>query len=225
MDSATKALPEIDAQYRALREAAGLLDRSERGKLLIRGSEAAEYLQGQLTNEIEQLAPGEGCYAALLALIGPGARGLAAGPSGPEHAHLEAAIGGVACRAAATAFGVDLIVEADDAGRLSEALLGAGAVEVSEEAAEIVRVEAGLPRLGAEISSRTLPAEAGIVERAVSFTKGCYIGQETVARPHHKGKPNRHLRGLRFSAASRAGTALLLDGKEVGTVGTACISP
>ncbi|HWP33151.1 MAG TPA: hypothetical protein VNL97_05330, partial [Solirubrobacterales bacterium] len=57
---------ELDAQYRQLREECGLLDRSERGKLLVKGPEAAEYLQGQLTNEIEALAPGEGCYAALL---------------------------------------------------------------------------------------------------------------------------------------------------------------
>jgi folate-binding Fe-S cluster repair protein YgfZ len=57
---------ELDAQYRQLREECGLLDRSRRGKLLLKGSEAAEYLQGQLTNDIEVLASGEGCYAALL---------------------------------------------------------------------------------------------------------------------------------------------------------------
>src|SRR4051795_9512004 len=57
---------EIDAQYRQLREECGVLDRSDRGKLLVTGSEAAEYLQGQLTNDIEAIAPGEGCYAALL---------------------------------------------------------------------------------------------------------------------------------------------------------------
>ena len=62
----TEALPELDAQYRALREEAGLLERSGRGKLLVRGSDAAEYLQGQLTNDIEALGPGQGCYAALL---------------------------------------------------------------------------------------------------------------------------------------------------------------
>src|SRR6478672_4428171 len=57
---------ELDAQYRQLREECGVVDRSNRGKLLVTGSEAAEYLQGQLTNDIEVLAPGEGCYAALL---------------------------------------------------------------------------------------------------------------------------------------------------------------
>ena len=57
---------EIDAQYRALREGAGLLDRSERARIAVSGSEAAEFLQGQLTNDVEALAPGEGCYSALL---------------------------------------------------------------------------------------------------------------------------------------------------------------
>ena len=54
-------------------------------------------------------------------------------------------------------------------------------------------------------TSETMPAEAGIVEAAVSFTKGCYIGQDTVARLHYKGQPNRHLRGLRLSAPAKSG--------------------
>ncbi len=70
-----------------------------------------------------------------------------------------------------------------------------------------------------------MPAEAGIVEQAVSFTKGCYIGQETVARLHYKGRPNRHLRGLRFSGPARQGDALRLGEKAVGTVGSAAVSP
>src|SRR6476659_236607 len=57
---------ELDAQYRQLREECGLLDRSDRGKLTVSGAEAAEYLQGQLTNDVEALEPGEGHYAALL---------------------------------------------------------------------------------------------------------------------------------------------------------------
>ena len=59
-----EATLELDAQYRALREEAGLLDRSERPRIVVRGGEAAEFLQGQLTNDVEALAPGEGCYAA-----------------------------------------------------------------------------------------------------------------------------------------------------------------
>ncbi len=70
-----------------------------------------------------------------------------------------------------------------------------------------------------------MPAEAGIVESAVSFTKGCYIGQETVARLHYKGRPNRNLRGLRLSAPAADGAILRLGEKEVGRVGSACVSP
>ena len=77
---------------------------------------------------------------------------------------------------------------------------------VSEEAAECVRIEAGRPRLGYDMDADTIPQEAGINERAVSFTKGCYVGQETVARLHYRGKPNRHLRGLRLSEPAERGS-------------------
>ena len=70
-----------------------------------------------------------------------------------------------------------------------------------------------------------MPEEAGINDRAVSFTKGCYIGQETVARLHYKGKPNRHLRLLKPEHPVSAGDGVSLDGRELGSVGTAVISP
>jgi folate-binding protein YgfZ len=129
--------------------------------------------------------------------------------------------------AAGTSEGIDLIFEAEARERVTDALLGAGAAEVSPEAAEILRIEAGRPRFGAEMGTETMPAEAGIVEQAVSFTKGCYIGQETVARLHYKGKPNRHLRGLKLSGAQGAqpGDPVLLGEKEVGRLGSAGVSP
>ena len=68
-----------------------------------------------------------------------------------------------------------------------------------------MRVESGRPRFGREMTTATIPQEAGINERAVSFTKGCYIGQETVARLHYKGKPNRRLVGLRLDAPAADG--------------------
>ena len=70
-----------------------------------------------------------------------------------------------------------------------------------------------------------IPQEAGLNERAVSFTKGCYVGQETVARLYYKGKPNRHLRGLRLSAPAAPGTQLTLGAREVGRLGSAVVSP
>jgi folate-binding protein YgfZ len=120
---------------------------------------------------------------------------------------------------------VDLIADAADAANVREALVEAGAVEIGAEVAELARIEAGVPRFGAEMGSETMPAEAGIVERAVSFTKGCYIGQEPVARLHYKGRPNRHLRGLRLSAPAAPGSSLRLGEKEVGTIGSAGVSP
>jgi folate-binding protein YgfZ len=141
---------------------------------------------------------------------------------GPRATEIARSVDGASLR---TDVGVDLVVPLSERDRVRDALLAAGAVEVSPEAAEIVRIEAGRPRFGAEMGTETMPAEAGIVEDAVSFAKGCYIGQETVARLHYKGKPNRHLRGLRLSAAAPAGASLTLGDKEVGRLGSAALSP
>jgi folate-binding protein YgfZ len=162
---------------------------------------------------------------AILSLIGPRSVELAGTAALPENACEETTVAGVACVAVGTREGLDLIAVATDAERLRAALLAAGAVAVSAEAAEILRIESGVPRFGAEMGTETMPAEAGIVEQAVSFTKGCYIGQETVARLHYKGRPNRHLRGLRLSAPAPAGATLSLGEKEVGRLGSATVSP
>src|SRR5881394_1369588 len=80
---------------------------------------------------------------------------------------------------------------------------------------ERLRIEAGTPRFGREIDDRVLPAEAGLDERAVSFTKGCYPGQEPIARQHYRGKVNRRLRRLVLEGEP-VGEELVLDGKVVG---------
>ena len=162
----------------------------------------------------------------ILSVIGPQAAELVEGaPRGGEHAHAETELGGIRCRAVVTDVGLDLILAAVDHQALSEALLAAGAERVSSAAAEIIRVESGRPRFGAEMTSATIPEEAGINDRAVSLTKGCYIGQETVARLHYKGKPNRHLRGLRLDSEARAGTAIQFGDRDVGLLGSAVLSP
>jgi folate-binding protein YgfZ len=274
---------ELDGQYRALREEAGYLDRSGRGKLTVKGPDAAEYLQGQLTNDIEALDTEQGCYAALLdrkghlqadmrvlhlhagefwldvepettarvlkhlrtysigreveitdvgdlwvitSVIGPAA-GRVAGFErlAPEHAQGFRNWEGVEVLAVATDLGLDLITSADATETLLGLLRTAGAVEVTEDAAEILRIESGRPRFGRELSEAVMPAEADLEERAISFTKGCYIGQEPVARLHYRGKPNRLLRGLRLSAAAEPGQTLRLGERELGRIGTAGISP
>ena len=100
-----------------------------------------------------------------------------------------------------------------------------GAAPVSEAAAEILRVEHGRPRYGIDLDETVIPQEAGLNERAVSFTKGCYVGQETVARLHYRGKPNRHLRGLRLSAPAEPGAELRLGERVVGRLTSAVLSP
>ena len=109
---------------------------------------------------------------------------------GSEHAHGPSS-GGRGARAVATDLGVDLSSPRAGAEAAAAGSSEGGVPEVSEDAAEIIRVESGRPRFGREMDAETMPAEAGITDRAVSFEKGCYIGQETVARLHYRGKPNR----------------------------------
>jgi len=158
----------------------------------------------------------------LLSLIGPrAAQVTGTQPGAPEHT----------CRrdgdtvVVATDLGVDLFFPAERLEAVRSRAVAAGAVGVDRAVAEIVRVESGRPRYGLDLDSTVIPQEAGLNERAVSFTKGCYVGQETVARLHYKGKPNRHLRGLRLSAPAPTGTPLLLGEREVGRLGSSVVSP
>ncbi len=244
-----------------------LFDRSSRGKLLISGSGAAEFLQGQVTNDVEALEPGTGAYAALLnhkgkmrtdmrllrgedwIWIDTEPEGLAAiagtvstysigydvkledvsagrailsvlgaDPPGPEHSFTEAD-GRITV---ATDLGYDVICLAADADAVRAEL---ALDEASDEEAERLRIESGRPRFGRELTGDTMPQEGGINDRAVSFEKGCYVGQETVARLHWRGKPNRTLRGLKLSAPAAHGDPIVLGEREVGTVGSATVSP
>jgi tRNA-modifying protein YgfZ len=162
-----------------------------------------------------------------LSLIGPEARRVAgAAALGPaEHDNVRADIAGHPVVLVATDLGVDVFCAAEVTEAVRGALLAAGAIEVTEAAAELVRVESGRPRYGADLDENVIPQEAGLNERAVSFTKGCYVGQETVARLFYRGKPNRHLRGLKLSAPVAPGTPLRLGEKEVGRVTSVAVSP
>jgi tRNA-modifying protein YgfZ len=271
------------AEHQVLVGACGIVDRSERGKLALTGPDAKAFLNGQVTNDVEALAPGQGCYAAfltpkgkmlgdlrvldlgdelwldtervalqdlfnmirryrvgydvelhkrtlergLLSLIGPRAREVAgAGPLGEgEHDHAASEVADKPVRLVATDLGLDVICDSGDAAQVQAALEGRGAVPVSEQAAECLRVERGRPRYGIDLDQSTIPQEAGLNQRAVSFTKGCYVGQETVARLHYRGKPNRHLRGLRLTALASSGSPLRLGEREVGRLGSVAVSP
>ena len=93
--------------------------------------------------------------------------------------------------------------------------------EASDEDFERWRIEAGIPRWGAELDDGVLPAEAGLERTHVSFSKGCYPGQEPIARQHYRGKVNRRLRILDVDGDAAAGDELTLDGKKVGRVTSA----
>jgi tRNA-modifying protein YgfZ len=106
-----------------------------------------------------------------------------------------------------------------------DAVLAATGLPVATaEALEVLRIERGAPRVGVDTGARTLVQEAGLEGRAVSFTKGCYLGQETVARAQHRGRVNRVLRGLAAAAPLSPGAAVRLDGRVVGTVTSAARS-
>jgi tRNA-modifying protein YgfZ len=269
----------VVADTRVLTDSCGLVDRSERGKLALTGSEAKSFLHGQVTNDVEGLEPGHGCYAAflthkgkmlgdlrvldvgaellldtervalqelfnmirryklgrdvelhkrtletaLLSLIGPDARRIAGAEDlVGEHRNRRAEIGGVPALLVATDVGIDVFAPAESKDAVVAAL---GVPAVDEEAAEVLRVERGRPRYGVDLDDGVIPQEAGLNERAVSFTKGCYVGQETVARLYYRGKPNRHLRGLRLSALAATGDVLRLGEKQVGRLGSVAVSP
>ncbi len=168
----------------------------------------------------------------LLSLIGPdaaavaGVEGLEMGRTGSvEHAHAPIEIDGIHALAVHTDVGVDLICDSSATERLSAALRARGAAPVCEQAAECVRIERGRPRYGIDLDDTVIPQEAGLNERAVSFTKGCYVGQETVARLYYKGRPNRHLRGLRLSEPAVSGEPLTLGERPVGRLGSTAVSP
>ena len=289
-------------EYRIVSEGAGLQDRSERGKLALVGSDSVAFLNGQVTNELADLKPSEGRYAAFLThkgkmlgdlrilalgatdspaagasveallldtervalqalfdmirrfkvgfrvelekrtlesglytLIGPEARAVAAAALGDyasqlppelEHSHAGALVAGRPVRLVAGKEGdLDVLFEKDDAALLREALLAAGAHPVSAETGEIVRVERSRPRYGVDMDEQTIPEEAGLNERAVSFTKGCYLGQETVARLHYRGRPNRLLRGLRLDGQASQGEDLAFGERSVGRLASVVDSP
>ena len=90
--------------------------------------------------------------------------------------------------------------------------------EIDEDELEVLRIRAGTPRFGREIDDRVLPAEAGLEERAIDFEKGCYPGQEPIARQHYRGRVNRTLRVLEIEGADRPGydAELTFEGKVVG---------
>jgi tRNA-modifying protein YgfZ len=206
----------------------------------VAGADAAEYLQRMVSNDVEALAAGEACPALLLTAKARVIAPLVVLRRGDEDFLLLTEPGlGEAVRTllvrmrlraqceiepeeheAVLVFGGDAGFATDWAG--AREALDAGLVPtLSEDELERRRIESGVPRWEREIDDRILPAEAGLDETHISFSKGCYPGQEPVARLHYRGHPNRGLRVVELDEVPDYDAPLQHDGREVGRVTSA----
>lgn len=171
--------------------------------------------------KVEDLSEGDEPWR-VLGLYGAHATELLGNLQLAEHESKELKIGGVPLLAAGVAVpvtGLDLIGPSSAVGAAKAHLLGLGANLASPEAYETARIEAGVPRFGADITPENFPGETGILDRAVSFKKGCYPGQETVARMHYRGHPNKMLYRLTIGGPLPSpGAEITQEGKVVGRI-------
>lgn len=242
----------------------GFLQAKDTAVLVLRGDDAGEFLNGQITNDVADLADGESKYALLLTPKGKIRAEMVVARDGDETLvvcaqnqlpailktietfrigyffsveeahdqfrlfHLvaedpESIVGKLAAPVVEleSPLGADLLVEAGQAGQLASELTVAGATPIDELGYAAERVARGVPVFGSELTEDTFPAEASLETRAVSFEKGCYVGQETVARMHYKGHPNRQLRILRADQPLISGAVVTgSEGRELGTIAT-----
>ena len=276
-------LRDVETQYRAVRERAGVFDRNNRGKVRATGADCLRFLHGMVTHTVESLAENHGNYAAVTSARGQtlldvwvhrlencvwletedglaaklietlnryliaddvaladesdawaifGVQGPEAhevigrvvnrvSPDLPEHHTVARTFDGVPIWVTARSFtgepGCDLRIARAHADLLWQALIAAGGMPIGQQVAEILRVEAGIPRYGAEIDESVTPIESGLY-RAVDFDKGCYIGQEVIAKMHFRGRPRRYLTGLLLD--NSASGDVTVNGKTVGRVAT-----
>ena len=212
----------------------------EREFVRVAGPDAADYLQRMVSNDVEALAAGEACPALLLTakarviaplvvlrradddyllLTEPGLGQIV-------REHLTRMRLRAQCEIEPEEHESVLVLAgtegfATDWSGAREALDVGLVPTLSEEELELRRIESGVPRWEHEIDERILPAEAGLDATHVSFSKGCYPGQEPVARLHFRGHPNRGLRVLEFDAVPEQDAPLVHDGREVGRVTSA----
>jgi folate-binding protein YgfZ len=282
--------------YRAIQQRAAIGAVARRLQIAVAGQDRAAYLQGLLTNDIQALTPGTGCYSAWLSpqgrmhtdmhvvesgdlilldvpaealestiqrleqfiftedvqvgslaesltgiwLHGPltaavlekvldGAGGL---NEWPEYHHgrfeLRAAPVSVVRISQLGVPGFCIYLERSGAADVISALTDAGAEQVSEDAIAAARIEAGYPVFGIDMTEETIPLEAGIESRAISFTKGCYVGQEVIIRVLHRGhgRVAKRLVRIRINGLRpESGAKLFAGEREIGWVTSAADSP
>jgi folate-binding protein YgfZ len=221
------------------------MDVAERRRSYVRvaGPDAQEYLQRMVSNDVESLEVGDACPALLLTAKARVIAPVVVWRRGSEDYLLltEPELGD-AVRALLTRMRLRARCEIEAEEHASALVFGGagirtdfpGATEALDadlkptldaDALELRRIEAGVPRWGREIDDRILPAEAGLDATHVSFTKGCYPGQEPVARLHYRGHPNRGLRVLELDDVPPGDAELVHDGKAVGRVTSAARRP
>lgn len=178
-----------------------------------------------LDAEVVTLA-GPGVATLLEASLGRGS--LPSEPWSHRPAALAGAPGRVVRRGIAPVETFDLWLQPGAGSAVHAHLQAEGAVPAGAEAWDVLRVERGIPAFGRDFGPDNFPQETGLGEQAVSYDKGCYLGQEIVARIHYRGGVNKSLRGLRFPGLDTpppTGTELLAEGRPAGTVGTSALSP
>ncbi len=289
----------METAYTAARERAAWLDRSSRGRIVVSGADRRSYLQGLLTNDIDALTPGTGCYAAYLtaqgrmiadmwvhevgdvillvahgdvnatllarldqfifsedvqlgdvtatfaaiAVVGPKASdavsrvltgaSAAALEALPVHGNMRATFASTAAIVTRTTDvgepGFDIYFAADEREAFVAALAAAGVAALDVDTAEVLRVEAGVPLFHRDMDEETIPLEAGLDSRAISFTKGCYVGQEVIIRVLHRGHGRVAKRLVQLAVDGRVVperlAAIEAGDKIVGAVTSAVYSP
>jgi tRNA-modifying protein YgfZ len=212
----------------------------DREFLRVAGPDAADYLQRMVSNDVEALATGEACPALLLTakarLIAPlvvlrrddDDFLLLTEPGLGEivRAHLTRMRLRARCEIEAEEHESALVFGAatgfpTDWPDAHEALDSGLEPTLSRDELELRRIESGVPRWERELDDRILPAEAGLEQTHISFSKGCYPGQEPIARLHFRGHPNRGLRVIELGEVPEYDAPLLYDGREVGRVTSA----
>jgi folate-binding protein YgfZ len=288
-------------EYQAVRDSVGLIDLSDRGKIVLSGPDRVKFLQGMVTQDVPKIPVGGGVYAAsvtvkgkmitdmrvfaasealildtepgfgqvlldflgryaplsnvkledrteadvLLSLQGPRSKKILERLIGDpltlnnplSHEERTVSIGGgeislrIIRAERGAEDGYDLLLPREHAAALWEALISQGQSEglrpVGRRVLEILRIERGTPRFGIDMNDDTIPLEAGLEETAISFSKGCYLGQEPIARIHFRGHVNRHLRGILIDGETppQSGEKVFIDDREIGWITSAAYSP
>jgi len=240
--------------YRALRTDGGVVRRTDRAVLAITGADRAAWLQGLVTNDVASLAPGDHRYAAYLTPQGRMITDLTV-TARPDRLLLDVP----ASLAGSLRERLDGLIFAEDAqvldqsqalemwtaiapgepagGPLSDVIVEVGQAhgfaypEISFDTYEVVRIERGIPRFLVDMDPDTIPLEAGIEDRAISFTKGCYVGQEVIVRVTHRGGGRVAKRLVRWKADPSAagvpltGSRIFAADRDIGRVTSAAFSP